>query len=154
MYANDDRRGSFTDAVHDTNDNINFLYGKYVEASKTFICPGTENKVREDVKVPNPFDGGQDLLDLTGYAGNRTNFGTSYEVFGFMNYHPESSSFTIVPVGGSKELRAGGVRKTLSNVGTYVHMFDTFIEGNDSGAFPDLADSGWGRSVSGQAELS
>src|SRR5258706_16363680 len=43
MYANDDRLGSFSDAPHDTNDNINFLYPKYVGATRTFICPGTRN---------------------------------------------------------------------------------------------------------------
>jgi prepilin-type N-terminal cleavage/methylation domain-containing protein/prepilin-type processing-associated H-X9-DG protein len=125
MYSNDDRLGSLTDAVHDTNDNINFLYPKYVPALKTYICPGTENKIREDKKVPNPFTGEENLLDLTGYAANRTNYGTSYEVFGFMNYHRDSPSFTMIPVGGQMA-KVGGVRKTVSSVQTYVHMFDTF----------------------------
>jgi prepilin-type N-terminal cleavage/methylation domain-containing protein len=118
MYSNDDRLGSLTDAVHDTNDNINFLYPKYVPALKTYICPGTENKIREDKKVPNPFTGEENLLDLTGYAANRTNYGTSYEVFGFMNYHRDSPSFTMIPVGGQMA-KVGGVRKTVSSVQTF-----------------------------------
>ena len=125
MYANDDSLGSLSDAVHDTNDNINFLYPKYVSATKTFICPGTHNRVREDNKITNPFTGEDNLEDLTGYAGNTENFGTSYEVFGFMNYHSESPSFTMIPMAG-KQKKVGGVRKTLSSVQTYVHMFDTF----------------------------
>jgi prepilin-type N-terminal cleavage/methylation domain-containing protein/prepilin-type processing-associated H-X9-DG protein len=125
MYADDDRFGSLTDAVHDTNDNINFLYPKYVSATKIFICPGTQNRIREDKKIPNPFTGEDNLLDLTGYAVNTTNYGTSYEVFGFMNYHPESDSFTEIPLAG-KMVKVGGVRKTLTSVQTYVHMFDTF----------------------------
>src|SRR5688572_30597950 len=55
MYSNDDRLGSFTDAVHDTNDNINFLYPKYVPDLKIYLCPGAQNGIREERKVPNPF---------------------------------------------------------------------------------------------------
>src|SRR5262245_9757482 len=125
MYSSDDRLGSFTDAVHDTNDNINFLYPKYVPALKVYVCPGTQNRIREEKKVPNPFTGEENLLDLTGYAGNKTNWGTSYEVFGFMNYHRESPSFTMIPVGGQMT-KVGGVRKTAFSAATYIHMFDTF----------------------------
>lgn len=125
MYADDDSLGSFTDAVHDTNDNINFLFPKYVATTKTFICPGTRNYIREDEKVTNPFTQEENLVDLTGYAVKPTNPGTSYEVFGFMNYHRDSPSFTEIPLGG-KKVKVGGVRKTLSSVQSYVHMFDTF----------------------------
>jgi prepilin-type N-terminal cleavage/methylation domain-containing protein/prepilin-type processing-associated H-X9-DG protein len=125
LYADEDRLGSLTDAVHDTNDNINFLYPHYVSSTKTFICPGTLNRIRADKKIPNPFTGAENLYDLTGYAGNRTNYGTSYEVFGFMNYHSESDSYTEIPLAG-KIVKVGGVRKSLTSVQNYTHMFDTF----------------------------
>lgn len=125
MYAHDDSGGNFSDAIDDTNDNVNFLFPAYVGELKTFLCPGAANQIRADFKFPHPDTGVTQLWDLSGYAGSRTNFGTSYELFGFMNSHSGSSNFTMVGM-GNRTIRASGVRKSLASVQSYKHMFDTF----------------------------
>ncbi len=125
MYAHDDSGGNFSDAIDDTNDNVNFLHPAYIPELKTFLCPGAANNIRADYKFPHPDTGVDQLFDLSGYAGNRSNYGTSYELFGFMNAHSGSSNFTNVKM-GSRILKASGVRKSLSTVRSYTHMFDTF----------------------------
>jgi prepilin-type N-terminal cleavage/methylation domain-containing protein len=133
LYAHDDSGGNFSDAIDDTNDNVNFLYPAYIPELKTFLCPGAANHIRADYKLPHPDTGEAQLFDLSGYAGSRTNFGTSYELFGFMNAYSGSSNFTDVRI-GSRILKASGVRKSLSTVQSYTHMFDTFgLQGTKPG---------------------
>jgi prepilin-type processing-associated H-X9-DG protein len=113
MYSNDDRLGSFTDAVHDTNDNINFLYPKYVSALKVYVCPGTQNRIREEKKVPNPFTGEENLLDLTGYARESNQFRHQQRSFRFHELSP---------------------RVAVLHDDPDVHMFHTFgLKGNAPG---------------------
>ena len=133
MYAHDDPGGNFSDAIDDTNDNVNFLYSAYIPELKTFLCPSAANNIRPDFKFPHPDTGVPQLFDLSGYAGNRTNYGTSYELFGFMNAYSGSSNYTDVKM-GTRILTASGVRKSISSVQNYTHMFDTFgLQGTKPG---------------------
>lgn len=133
MYAHDDPGGNFSDAIDDTNDNVNFLYSAYIPELKTFLCPGAANNIRPEFKFPHPDTGVPQLFDLSGYAGNRTSYGTSYELFGFMNAYSGSSNYTEVKM-GTRILTASGVRKSISSVQSYTHMFDTFgLQGTKPG---------------------
>jgi len=125
QYADDDPHGSYSDAVHDTNDTLNFLYPKYVPALKSFICPSTANFIRPDVGWTNVATGQYLLWDLANYAGNTKNPGASYELFGFMNFTRDNLSFTEIRVLG-QTVKVGGTRKTLSSVQSYAHQYDTF----------------------------
>lgn len=125
MYADDDSLGNYSDSIHDTNDNVNFLYLSYVPALKTFICPSTKNWINPDLFATNPFNGHRDLLDLAGYAGSTTASGTSYELFGFMNATSDSGSFTELMISGQME-KVSGVKKTISTVSNYRHQYDAF----------------------------
>lgn len=125
MYSNDDRGGNFSNAVHDTNDVMTFLYPTYVKTLKTFICPSTQNYIRPDKKIPNPFTGELELLDLTDYAGGTKKPGMSYEIFGFMNYTKDTPNTTQLRAGG-KEYDVKGVRKSNSTVVSYEHIYNAF----------------------------
>ena len=125
MYADDDRTGSFSTAVHDTNDVLAFLFPHYVQTTKVFVCPNTKNFIRESKTVKNPFTGEDDLLDLTGYAGDTVSPGTSYELFGFMNYTADTLSYTDLNIGGTI-VRVKGVRQTLNSVLSHRHFYDAF----------------------------
>ncbi len=125
MYAHDDSIGSLSSAFHDTNDVLTYLHPKYIPTLRTFICPSTENYIRQDVFITNVLTGAQELYDLTGYAGSTTNAGASYEMFGFMNYTPDTPNYTDFTALG-KNFRVKGVKKTLSSVENYVHYYGTF----------------------------
>ncbi len=125
MYAADDSQGNYSDSIHDTNDNLNFLYSAYVPALKTFICPSTKNGINPELSAINPFNGHRDLLDLAGYAGSTTASGTSYELFAFMNATPDSGRFTELTISGQMQ-KVSGVKKSNATVAAYQHHYDAF----------------------------
>lgn len=123
LYADDDARGNLTASVFDGDDNLNFLYPKYVSSLPSFICPSTQNFI--------PTNSG--LHSVTGETGLRYLYrtatgkgkspGSSYEIFSFMNYN--GPHFTDVPINGRIE-RIPGVKKTQSSTQTHAHYFDAF----------------------------
>ena len=125
MYAGDDARASLSDSLSDTNDNMNCYFPDYVPTAGSFVCPSTRNRVRTDVRQVNPVTGRVELRDLAGYAGDKESFGTSYELFGYMNATSDSESFTELVIQGLP-VRVKGVRKTTVSVQNYVHQYDQF----------------------------
>ena len=45
LYAEDDDQGALTGAVNFADDDLNWLYPRYVDALNVFICPATKNSV-------------------------------------------------------------------------------------------------------------
>src|SRR5829696_801175 len=43
MYAEDDRKGSYTGMVSYADDNLGWLYPTYVSNTRSFTCPSTKN---------------------------------------------------------------------------------------------------------------
>jgi prepilin-type N-terminal cleavage/methylation domain-containing protein/prepilin-type processing-associated H-X9-DG protein len=123
LYADDDSRGNLTASVFDGDDNLNFLYPKYISSLQSFICPSTQNFI--------PTNSG--LHSVTGESGLRYLFrtasgkgkspGSSYEIFSFMNYN--GPSFTDIPINGKIE-KIPGVKKTESSTQTHSHYFNAF----------------------------
>jgi prepilin-type processing-associated H-X9-DG protein len=107
MYSEDDARESFSAVQTDSDDDQSWLYPHYVKNVGSFICPGTHNFIR----ITNAFTnwlGNPTLKDLSVYAGNKLNPGSSYELFGWW--------------GASKgPLRNN--RKTRVNVGLWVYSY-------------------------------
>ncbi len=124
LYAGD-FRGHFSNALYDTNDVLAYLYPSYVDSLESYVCPSTDNYIREKVSIVNPTTGATELYDLTGYAGSITNAGTSYELFGFMNATPENLSTTSFLIGSRQHL-ASGTKKTQESVQSYVHQYNAF----------------------------
>jgi prepilin-type N-terminal cleavage/methylation domain-containing protein/prepilin-type processing-associated H-X9-DG protein len=125
MYSDGDTGGNYSDSIHDTNDNLNFLYPAYVSALKTFICPSTKNSIRPEIVATDPFNGRRELLDLAGYAGATKSPDTSYELFSFMHATPDSDTFSELMISGRLQ-KVSGVKKTISMVSTYQHHSNAF----------------------------
>src|SRR5262249_31575500 len=123
MYADDDALGTLSDTIDDADDDQNWLYPRYVPALRTFSCPSARNEVRPESVITNPVTGTAYLGDLTHYAGTKGAPGSSYEVFGFMNFNGET--FTPLLINGVVK-QVHGTRKTLSSVQNYMHQFDSF----------------------------
>ena len=101
MYASDDPGGHFAGTADNGDDDLNWLYGDYITDVHVFTCPNTQNFVRKDRFFLD------DLLDLRQPVGHRgASPGSSYEVFGFMQF--------------------GNVPKTISSVETHIHAYNTF----------------------------
>jgi prepilin-type N-terminal cleavage/methylation domain-containing protein len=108
MYADDDREGRFTPLRSYVDDDINFLFPKYIPALKTFICPGTKNNVRTN-KTTSPTTGVVTMTDLRDVAPSKWANGYSYEIYGHMRViGPET---------------AGAIPKTITTVDTYTRQY-------------------------------
>ena len=84
MYAADNN-GKLTGCIDYSEDQMNWVYPAFVPATKSFICPSTENYVRPDVFAGSDPATGQKLLtDLLDFAKSKKNVpGHSYEQFGW-----------------------------------------------------------------------
>jgi prepilin-type N-terminal cleavage/methylation domain-containing protein/prepilin-type processing-associated H-X9-DG protein len=131
MYADDDAQGAVSGVVNYSDDDLNWLFPKYVAAAKSFVCPATKNTVRDQrvfvttvwfgPSTPNLTDATyyrERLHDSTIYLSDLTNnaagvAGTnmhSYEVAGFFNGR---NGTTISPT--------INVRKKLSTISSHVY---------------------------------
>ncbi len=108
MYADDDREGRYTNLRSYVDDDINFLYPKYVPALRTYICPSTKNNVRTNTSR-SPTTGEVKLVDLMDVARSKWTSGYSYEIYGHMRViGPET---------------AGAIPKTTSSVQNYQRLY-------------------------------
>jgi prepilin-type N-terminal cleavage/methylation domain-containing protein len=78
MYADDSSDGAYSNTQSIGEDDMSWLYPKYIPTLQTYVCPSTRNYIRPDVKES---DGR--LADLRKLAKSKMDPGLSYEVFGF-----------------------------------------------------------------------
>lgn len=65
-----------------TDDDLSFLFPRYVPALKSFTCPSTKHTVRSDYLITKPGGTDKAVGDLVVLAKTPNFFGLSYEVFG------------------------------------------------------------------------
>lgn len=114
LYSDDDSKGRFAPTTDPSDDDQTWLYGTYISSTKTFVCPSTQNFIRNSW-VPNPPPAGPLVLrDLLKYAGDKTfKTGTSYELFGWWgDQTPGKQPPTPAP-------------KTRANVQSWVYQFNS-----------------------------
>jgi prepilin-type N-terminal cleavage/methylation domain-containing protein len=111
MYADDDARRRFTPLTNYVDDDINFLYPRYVPALRTFICPSTRNQVRTNRAIDRRTGADGGLIDLQDVASHPFTNGYSYEIYGHMG------AIAAEPI---------AVPKTQDNVVTYEHRNTSF----------------------------
>ncbi len=114
MYSEDQSDGAFTGATNYLDDNINWIYPRYLPTYQGLICPSTRNYIRTNTLVNRRGTGQPILIDLMDFARNRDTAGYSYELYGFMG------AVTSNPYD------ANSIRKTQNSVNSYVHRYDTF----------------------------
>jgi hypothetical protein len=107
MYADDNPQGRFTPLKSYVDDDINFLYPRYVPSVRTYICPATRNNVRTNSMRDRITGADLGLVDLMDVAPHPFTNGYSYEIYGFM--------FQI-----TSEIN-GSIPKTYNTVNSYVH---------------------------------
>jgi prepilin-type N-terminal cleavage/methylation domain-containing protein/prepilin-type processing-associated H-X9-DG protein len=148
MFADDDEKNALSGVINYADDDLNWLYPRYVSNVKSFICPSTKNNVRLEpagsviLSIASGFvgpyfpgvndsgvrlyadrihGGSTYLLDLVNNAeGKNGTLGHSYEIAGFLN--------TLTTRGA-----AGlNVRKTQSNVNSWTYQLNnaSFPESN------------------------
>jgi prepilin-type N-terminal cleavage/methylation domain-containing protein/prepilin-type processing-associated H-X9-DG protein len=94
MYADDFTAGWFCLTANDGDDDQGWLFPTYVSNLKTFICPATQNFIRETNFWRNPSFGQVELYDLSRHALNKLlNPGSSYELFGWWGYTPGTPAY-------------------------------------------------------------
>jgi prepilin-type N-terminal cleavage/methylation domain-containing protein/prepilin-type processing-associated H-X9-DG protein len=109
MYADDDSKNALSGVANYSDDDLNWLFPQYLSNLKSFICPSTQNAIRDNITfaIPPTFAGPStpvepsvppyyvdrvhgnssyvyDLRDNA--AGKKGTLGSSYEVAGFLNY--------------------------------------------------------------------
>lgn len=112
MYSDDDSGGNFCPCADPGDDDQTWLYKTYIGSKNTFVCPSTQNFIRDSL-VPNPPPSGPMVLrDLMQAALNKGNFpGSSYELFGWWGDYGKQPP---IPK-----------RKTKSNVQSWVYQYDS-----------------------------
>ncbi|MBA4150363.1 MAG: type II secretion system protein [Verrucomicrobia bacterium] len=142
LYSDDDDQGAFTGVANFSDDDLNWLFPKYVANYKSFICPATMNTIRTPLLVKpmipanldkDPTIGGQnftyvnygerlhgadryytDLLNNHLLGKNGTDGGHSYETAGFFR-----GSSSTAPTGG---ITGYNVRKTTRRMTGYSYQ--------------------------------
>lgn len=98
LYADEDPKGSLTGTADDGDDDLNWLWPKYISTLKSFACPSTQNFIRPvetNIVVYSSIKKRQVHKDLLQKAlGTGYKPGTSYEVFGFMNWDTRKTQNT------------------------------------------------------------
>ena len=117
MYSDENPKGLFTPTIDPSDDDQTWLYKTYIGSVNTFVCPSTQNFIR-DSWVPHPPGlGAMVLKDLLGYAGNKTlKPGSSYELFAWWG---DQGKPTPVPAA-----------KTQANVQSWVYQFNSIFPYN------------------------
>jgi len=111
MYVDDNAKGQFAPTISPSDDNQNWLYKTYISGLNTFVCPSTQNYIR-DSWVPDPAPAGPLVLrDLRAIAANKTTYGMSYELFAWWG---DQGKPTPVPAA-----------KTQANVQSWMYQFNS-----------------------------
>jgi prepilin-type N-terminal cleavage/methylation domain-containing protein/prepilin-type processing-associated H-X9-DG protein len=133
LYADDDAKKAFSGTGNYIDDDLNWLFPRYVSNLKSFICPSTKNAVKDQrFNLPAGFDPAPSPFNQTGVAyterihdntfyvpdllnnadGKNGTVRHSYEVAGFFN-----------GVGGP----AAKLRKTQNSVVTYKYQYNNTV---------------------------
>jgi prepilin-type N-terminal cleavage/methylation domain-containing protein/prepilin-type processing-associated H-X9-DG protein len=129
MFA-DDNEGQLSGSLDYVDDNINWLYGTYVIAEKSFVCPSTLHFIdtTDFSTTTNIYSGRRELRSLQDFvhdapnidnkgAGRAKNSGHSYEQYGWWN-NPSPNPPMI------------GTKKTQNQVLSRRKLNATFVYGN------------------------
>jgi prepilin-type N-terminal cleavage/methylation domain-containing protein len=111
MYSGENSRQAFSDTRSDSDDNQSWAY-PYVKTVKPFLCPAAKNTLNES-EISKVWRASGALHGMIDYAGSRTGTGSSYEVYGFMNYNGGLKTPVLVD---GKVVDTPGIQKTAGSL--------------------------------------
>jgi prepilin-type N-terminal cleavage/methylation domain-containing protein/prepilin-type processing-associated H-X9-DG protein len=111
MYSDDDAKGNLTACRSDGDDDQSWLWPNYIKNTGVFLCPSTQNFIRETNLFRNA-NNEISLYDLSNFAVSKKHPGSSYELFGWWGY-----------TYGSPRGPLPTARKTRSNVVTWTYNY-------------------------------
>lgn len=114
MYSGENLRQAFSNTRSDGDDNQSWAYS-YVKTVKPFLCPSARNTLNES-EISRAWRQSGLFAGLIDYAGSRTGAGSSYEVYGFMNYN---GGLTTSVIFDGKSVETPGVQKTAGSLVPY-----------------------------------
>ncbi len=114
MYSGENSRQAFSDTRSDNDDNQSWAY-PYVKTVKPFLCPAAKNTLNES-EISRVWQASGALHGMIDYAGSRTGTGSSYEVYGFMNYNGGLKTSVLVD---GKVVDTPGIQKTAGSLAPY-----------------------------------
>ena len=94
MYSDDNEGGWYTGTKSIGDDDLNWMYPRYIGDRKVFICPSTQNSIRSTTNAAGKY------VDLLDNSKTLSSTGHSYEIFGFYRGAPQ-------------------IRKTVNTILTY-----------------------------------
>lgn len=123
LYAEEDEQGALSGVANYADDDMNWLFPRYVSSLEAFICPSTKNRIQDHrvpikpergvndtgVALPERLHGNDTIVcDLWDNASGREgDCGHSYEMAGFFNAR----------IGAGQE--GANIRKTLTVVSEF-----------------------------------
>jgi prepilin-type N-terminal cleavage/methylation domain-containing protein len=130
------------------DDDLNWLYPLYVKALGSFICPSTQNFIR-NTWTPSPAaPNGQYLQDLSNNSVNAKDNGDSYEVFGVLSPGPTEAIGTGQKK-TEKEVAIHDIKNYAGAIGTrpgpsgFFLVMDGDDTSNQPGAAPNNPYNNW-----------
>ena len=111
MYSDDNVKGALSPLQSDGDDDQSWLYPNYIRNSASFVCPSTQNFIRQTNMFRNSLNE-ISPYDLSYFALSKKNPGCSYELFGWWGYTYGSPKGTMP-----------AARKTRSNSVTWVYNY-------------------------------
>jgi prepilin-type N-terminal cleavage/methylation domain-containing protein len=123
------------------DDDLNWLHPVYVKSPNTFICPATQNSIRNTpatVVANSAAPNGVYWQDLTDNSVNTKNSGDSYEVFGVLNALPNENQGRKKT---EKELQGRTILNYTQAIGTRPgpSAFFLIMDGDDTSGLPGAA---------------
>jgi len=124
LYAEEDARGSFSPRIKGDDNDVNWLFPRFVSDTALFLCPTTRNYIRTNGHH-NIFTGKWEHADLMNKAPDSGREpGVSYSYYALMG--KGSIPYTEVSYYGKREKIYNYKRKTLNNVISHRHHNNAF----------------------------
>ena len=123
LYSNDDSKGVLVAQLEPDDQNLSWLYPRYIPNRSLLNCPATLNRISEKPRV-DQISGEPTLAELTFLATDgKSRSGVSYMQTGWMGWRTGSST-TIEIKGRTWEVPF--TRKTVETVNHYEHFWNAF----------------------------
>lgn len=121
LYSNDDAQSAMTGTANFRDDDLNWLFPKYLNSLKLVICPATENLIRDMRRMPPEESGAARRSNLTEVPYEDRLHGNHFSLVDLQNNAPGKAAWpgTSYEVAGFFDSEVKTIRKTQSSMANY-----------------------------------